>query len=395
MRSYFYILLFSLLICIFPARAQSDNDKVRISMLTCGVGDELYSSFGHTGIRVTDTTTGRDEVYNYGLFNFSDPDFYVKFTSGKLLYFVGVSSYRSFVEDYEYEQRTVTEQVLILDADQKAAILSYLKENLKPENASYKYDFLYDNCATRVRDIFPATLGSGFTFGQVLSEDDKVSFRNMIDQYLRNEHWSRLGINIILGSKIDKVMSNEEAMFLPDMLMNGLRKAHLDERPVSEAPVRLIKGADRSSPRPNAPMWAMIGFLLLTLCIFFLKPLAALKRLWVFLLLLTNGALGVLLLFMWLGTDHQSCANNLNVLWALPVNIIGAFTIFKPRKWHVQYSLLAMILLLLALLVHITGIQVMPLVELMPYYIAMLYAYVFIYKKATATFGDRVRSSMA
>lgn len=395
MKFYLYILLFSLLSCISPALAQNDNNRIRISMLTCGVGDELYSSFGHTGIRVMDAAKGRDEVYNYGLFNFSDPDFYTKFTRGKLLYFVGVSSYRSFVEDYEYDRRTVTEQELILNTEQKTAILSYLKENLKPENASYKYDFLYDNCATRVRDIFPATLGPDFKFGQVLPEGHKVSFRAIIDQYLRNDHWSRLGINIILGSKIDKVMSNEEAMFLPDMLMRGLQNARLDGQPVAKGPVQLVRGADRSAPRPNAPMWVMIGFLLLTLCIFFLRPLVALKRSWVFLLLMTNGALGVLLLFMWLGTDHQSCANNLNILWAFPLNIIGAFTIFKPKRWHIQYSLLAIILLLLSLLVHIIGIQVMPLVELMPYYIAMLYAYVFIYKNAIATFGERVRSSLA
>lgn len=375
--------------------AQQDSNNIRISMLTCGVGDELYSSFGHTGIRVTDSTRGIDEVYNYGLFSFNDPDFYVKFTRGKLRYFVGTTSYRRFVEDYEYEQRSVMEQELLLDANQKNAILVYLKENVKPENASYKYDFLYDNCATRVRDIFPRTLGTDFTFGQVFEDDRKISFRRILNEYLRNSHWSRLGINIILGSKIDKDMSNEESMFLPDLLMAGLKKATINGQAMANTPEVLIKGADRSSPKPNAPMWAMIGFLLLTLAIFFLKPLRGLKTAWSILLIFLNGTLGVLLVFMWLGTDHQSCANNLNVLWAFPPNILAAFTLFKPRKWHIQYSMLAIILLLLALLVHIIGIQVMPLVEFMPYLIAMLYVYIFMYKRAIAAFGNRVGSSVA
>lgn len=394
MKHYLHLLFITMLLSL-GLHAQQDSNNIRISMLTCGVGDELYSSFGHTGIRVTDSTRGIDEVYNYGLFSFNDPDFYVKFTRGKLRYFVGTTSYRRFVEDYEYEQRSVMEQELLLDANQKNAILVYLKENVKPENASYKYDFLYDNCATRVRDIFPRTLGTDFTFGQVFEDDRKISFRRILNEYLRNSHWSRLGINIILGSKIDKDMSNEESMFLPDLLMAGLKKATINGQAMANTPEVLIKGADRSSPKPNAPMWAMIGFLLLTLAIFFLKPLRGLKTAWSILLIFLNGTLGVLLVFMWLGTDHQSCANNLNVLWAFPPNILAAFTLFKPRKWHIQYSMLAIILLLLALLVHIIGIQVMPLVEFMPYLIAMLYVYIFMYKRAIAAFGNRVGSSVA
>ncbi len=394
MKQLSFLILLGLLLS-FGAKAQQDSNNIRISILTCGVGDELYSSFGHTGIRIKDASRGLDEVYNYGLFSFNDPDFYLKFTRGKLLYFVGKTSYRGFVEDYEYEERSVMEQELQLNEQQKSAILSFLKENLKPENASYKYDFLYDNCATRVRDIFPKTLGGAFRFGQVFEDDKKISFRSILNEYLRNSHWSRFGINIILGSKIDKDMSNEETMFLPDMLMTGLKTASLNNQPIAKPAEQLIKGADRSAPKPNAPMWAMIGLLVITLIIFFLKPFRGLKLTWSFILLLLNGALGSLLVFMWIGTDHQSCANNFNILWAFPINIIGAFTIFKPKKWHIQYSLVAIILLMLSLLVHIIGIQVMPLVELMPYLICMLYAYIFIYKRAIATFGNRVRSSVA
>ncbi|MNY06656.1 hypothetical protein D3C86_1394230 [compost metagenome] len=127
-----------------------------------------------------------------------------------------------------------------------------------------------------------------------------------------------------------------------------------------------------------------MGVLLVTLLIFFVKPLRALKAVWTFALLLISGLLGCFLLFMWFGTDHHSCGNNYNLLWAFPLNLIAAFTVFRPRKWHVQYGLLVVGLLLIALLVHAIGLQVMPLIEILPFLISLLYSYMFIYKRALA-----------
>lgn len=370
-------------------------DQTRMSLLTCGVGDQLYSSFGHTAIRYTDPAKGIDEIYNYGMFDFSDPDFLMKFTRGKLLYYVGIGSYNNFVEDYSYEQRSVIEQELNLSPEQRSKILAFLKENLKPENKYYKYDFLYDNCATRVRDIFPNILGSGFQFGASLPEGKKITFRGIINEYQRNNHWARLGINLVLGSRIDKVMSNEEAMFLPDMLMQGIATAQLDGTPiVAGASKQVIKGADYSARGPNGPMWVMVGLLLFTLMVFFVRPLRVLKPAIAFLHLFISGLLGFMLLFMWLGTDHQSCANNYNLLWALPFNLPFAFTIFRPRKWHKQYSLIAIALLILGLMVHAIGIQVMAITELIPFFLCLLYVYLFIYKRAIGAFGGGAGSSV-
>lgn len=389
-------ILLLLLLSTFNLFAQNDTaaDQTRMSLLTCGVGDELYSSFGHTAIRYTDPARGIDEVYNYGMFNFG-PDFLMQFTRGKLLYYVGIGSYVNFVEDYSYEQRSVVEQELALSPEQKSKILAFLKDNLKPENKYYKYDFLYDNCATRVRDIFPGILGAGFSFGNSLPEGRKISFRKIINEYQRNNHWARLGINIVLGSRIDKVMTNEEAMFLPDMLMQGMATAKLDGTAVvAGSPKQIVKGADRSALSPNGPLWAMIGLLLITLIVFFVRPLQVLKPFIALLHLLLSGLLGIILLFMWLGTDHQSCANNYNLLWALPFNLPFAVTIFKPRKWHKQYSLIAIVLLILALMVHVIGIQVMAITELLPFFLCLLYVYLFIYKRAIGAFGGGAGSSV-
>lgn len=376
-----YTLLCSLL--SFVALAQQDTSRIRISVLTCGTGEELYTTFGHSGVRIIDSTAHTDLVYNYGLFNFGDPEFYTKFTRGKLLYFVGTETFDDFMSTYRYEQRNVAEEVLDIGIKEKQNIIAYLQENLKPENRSYKYDFLYDNCATRIRDIFPKTLDSTFRFGPVLKQR-KVTFRAILNEYLRANHWSRFGINILLASRIDREMTDEQAMFLPDMLFAGLRNATYQKRILASQITTIYKGAPKPKVGPNQPLWMMMGVLLLVLLVFFVRPLARLKNLVSFLLLLVSGALGCFILFMWFGTDHKSCANNFNILWALPFNLFAAFSIFRPRKWHVKYGLLGIGLLMIALLVHIIGLQVMPLIELLPFIVSLLYIYMYMYKRGLA-----------
>jgi peptidoglycan/LPS O-acetylase OafA/YrhL len=212
----------------------------------------------------------------------------------------------------------------------------------------------------------------------------KVTFRAILNDYLKTAHWSRLGINILLASRIDKEMTDNEAMFLPDMLFAGMKRSTYHQRVIVSEIATLNKGADKIKAGPNQPLWVMMGVLLLTLLIFFVKPLHRLKAVWAFILLLVSGLLGFFLLFMWFGTDHNACGNNYNLLWAFPLNLLAAFTIFRPRKWHVSYGLLAVGLLLIALLVHAIGLQVMPLIEILPFLISLLYCYMFIYKRALA-----------
>ncbi|RQO31991.1 hypothetical protein DBR32_04100 [Taibaiella sp. KBW10] len=385
------ILFAFFLLCLsFCARAQQDTSRIRISVLTCGTGEELYTTFGHSGVRVVDSNAQTDLVYNYGLFNFSDPDFYSKFTRGKLLYFVGTESFPDFMSTYQYEKRNVAEEVMNVGMADKQRIIQYLKENLKPENRSYQYDFLFDNCATRIRDIFPNTLDTSFRYGAVLNAK-KVTFRAILNEYLRANHWSRLGINILLASKIDREMTDEEAMFLPDMLYTGLRTATYHQKVLMSEITTIYKGADKPKLGPNKPLWMMMALLLLVLLVFFVRPLRRLKNILSFTLLLLSGALGCFILFMWFGTDHKSCDNNYNILWAFPLNLIVAFTMFKPRKWHIKYSLFAIGLLMVALLIHSAGIQVMPLIELLPFFVSLLYIYMYMYKRALAAYAAQAK----
>lgn len=362
----------------------------QISILTCGIGEELYSSFGHTGIRVLNRVTGRDEVYNYGTFNFSDPDFYSKFTSGKLLYYLDKSTYSNFMDTYVEERRYVKEQVLHLPDDRVGAFVAYLERNLLPEYKDYKYDFLFDNCATRVRDIFPAVLGEEFYFGEVL--DKPVTYRSIINQYLGHKHWARFGINLLLGSKVDSVMTDEGSMFLPEFLYKGLVHARYKSEHLVASEQILLDYKIKLNRTLNGPMWLMIGLLILVILAFQVKAFAYLKTPVRFVLLLVTGLLGILMLGMWLATDHQSCSDNYNILWALPVNIIVAFAASKKRTWLKIYALAAISLLIAALVVHVIGIQRMPLIELSPLLICLMYIYVDLYKGNLAVGVVKVES---
>ncbi|MBU3676979.1 MAG: DUF4105 domain-containing protein [Chitinophagaceae bacterium] len=215
------------------ARAEELMQDVRlqVSIITCGPGHDLYSVYGHSAVRIVDSTRGTDKVYNYGTFDFSDPEFYWKFTRGKLLYYLSVESYEGFVRNYDQEGRSVYEQILNLNRNDALAIQNFLETNTLPENKYYRYDFLFDNCSTRIRDIFPKLMGERFSFGIAMS-DDSLSFRELLDVYERNIHWERFGINLLLSSTVDRRMKGYESMFLPDYLQKGFHGAQLDGRPL-------------------------------------------------------------------------------------------------------------------------------------------------------------------
>lgn len=360
--------------------APGDNSRLRISILTCGSGTELYSSFGHTGVRVIDSNRGSDDVYNYGTFDFSAPGFYTNFLLGKLLYYLDKSSYSAFAATYIDEKRSIEEQVLDLNEVQKKAILSYLDSNLRPENRSYAYDFFFDNCATRVRDIFPKVLGEEFYFGSALN-GKKISYRGIMNQYLLNKHWERFGMNLLLGSPTDSIMSDDGSMYLPDFVHKSLIHAKYRGRHVVGADHVLLKSGITESRKFNGPLWMMIGLLILTILAFHIRAFQYLKPVIKFVILFITGLLGCLMLFMWLGTNHQACGDNYNVLWAIPLNIVVAFAAHKKRFWLKIYALAAISLLIVALAVHLIGFQRMPLIELSPLLLALMYIYIDLYKQ--------------
>ena len=341
MKKYF------LFICLFVFKfssAQTDSSKLQISILTCSPGNELYSIFGHTALRIVDSTNGSDIIYNYGTFDFEDPNFLMKFTRGKLDYFLSQEYSLDFFASYQFEGRTITEQILNLTFTQKNKIQDALLKNLSGNNKFYKYDFLFDNCTTRIRDILKNN--ASFICNTSLVKSN-TTFRNMLYQYLDSGgmSWSKLGIDFLLGSKIDRTVTIEESTFLPDYLMFAIDSFNTKQQFISNRKTYPVTSLITSS-KNNQPLWVISILLVIVVALYFIYKPKAQKILHIlsYILVLITGLLGLLLLFMWLGTDHKSCANNYNLLWALPTNIIGFYFIIKKSKYKNWYFNFATIL---------------------------------------------------
>ncbi len=373
----------NLLLCLLlllPAGlfAQEDSSRLRISLLTCGPGDEIWAQFGHTAIRVTDSAMGTDLVYNYGTFSFGE-GFEIQFMRGKLLYYVSYYPYELFLDEYSNPERRVEEQVLQISGEQKKAIQDYLVENAKEENRYYKYDFFFDNCATRIRDVFPMAMDKDFSYGPTLPETSKLTFRQIMNEYFYRVHFERLGCNLLLGSPIDKVMTESEVMFLPDFLRDGMAGATLAGRKIAPETTVVFEGPGKVPAGPNWPLIVLSIAAILTIIGIAVPKLKFLGDFMSFLFLFVTGLLGCLMLVMWLWTDHQGCQQNYNILWALPTNVIFAFV---PRKrTKNKYAILAVVLIFVSLLLHVSGIQQLPLLELSPLLLALLFIFGSIIKR--------------
>lgn len=188
-------------------------DNATISILTCGTGNEIYSIFGHSAIRVKDPSKNIDWVFNYGTFDFDTPNFIPKFLRGKLLYQVKGTKYDSFLVEYQYYQRDVREQILNLSPSEKEEIIGALTEVIKPENRDYLYDFFFDNCVTRLRDLLSAHIDP---LNYPEEPQETITFRGLLHNYTPHMPWTQFGMDLILGAKTDKITTVSDQMFLPE-----------------------------------------------------------------------------------------------------------------------------------------------------------------------------------
>ena len=339
----------------YAAKAQQDSSGLQISLLTCSPGAELYSVFGHNALRIVDSAAGTDIVYNYGTFDFNDPDFYTKFVRGKLLYFVSQVSYNDFLFEYQYFKRGVKEQVLNLSHQEKKKIQADLFENVREENRYYKYDFLYDNCTTRLRDIiFQKNKYEVYQIPGFIPQGQ--TFRDHLHVYLDRAQmrWTALGIDLLLGLEADIPMTQMESMFLPDFLYKGVSLATMKQEKIERKKIEIL--ADMQPTPVSISFYLDPLFVFIVFCIALLLPsfyFTSLQSLADGIWLIVTGLLGLFLLFMWFGTDHQSFSKNLNLLWAFPLNLYFAFKLNDIKKWMRQFfkawSLVLLVLIAISL----------------------------------------------
>lgn len=323
MKNIRYNICFLFLLCFFwlPGKAIVATDHTQISVLTCAPGNELYSLFGHTAIRVECPENALDIVFNYGTFDFHTEHFYLKYAQGLLPYQLSITSYENFIRSYVFDNRSVWSQRLLLDVRQKQRLLDLLTDNYKPENRTYLYNFLYDNCSTRVRDIIEASCGKAI---QWHVPDEHKSFWNLLDEYLVRMPWVKWGIHTILGQRGNRTATPYQYMFLPDYLLEGLEHATLNGSLLA-APVETLFEAEEATlanPWYGSPLFifslASVVIIYL-LCRFrsgrFLTSVA-------FPLFLLSGIIGCLLVFLGGFTQHPMTAPNYNLIWANPVNLL-------------------------------------------------------------------------
>lgn len=314
------------------------SNKAQIMAVTCGpYQGELYSAFGHSAIRVYDPEQNINWIFNWGVFDFNQPNFYLNFAKGYLHYRLAVMNYEPFVDSYIEENRYVHEQVLNLTPQQNQKLFDYLRWNARPENMHYYYDYFYDNCATRVRDVLTTVFKDSIQFdGSYITTN--YSIRELCDNYLQQQPWGDLGIDLCLGLPMDKKATPYEYMFLPDYIESGFNHAQFITPNGSKPLVAQTIFTNQTKPKPaRAIFWRPVVFttaLLLLGLLLTLVELRKKKHFKVFDISLQTiaGLLGWLLLALWTLTDHNAAARNMNLIWAFPLYFPLAFFLLKRQR---------------------------------------------------------------
>ena len=339
---------FLLIVCILlffsrlDAQQVTIGDSAVVSLITCSPGEEVYSKFGHTAIRVKDKINNVDVVFNYGIFSFETEHFYYKFIKGETDYQLGIYDTNFFLPEYAERNSMVWEQVLNLTSAEKKNLVATLLENYEPQNRIYRYNFVFDNCSTRPRDKITSSVDGYIRYHQT---SEPTTFRRWVGDYVGTDTWLKFGIDLIFGIDADAVASQKESQFLPEVLMSDFQ----------EAEIVTLDGKSRKLVEKSATVLVDKKHVETTTSIFdfLLKPLAVSLFLLILgvlitlldikykkhnkifdsILLFITGIAGVIAFYLMVFSTHPLVASNLNILWINPLNMIVAFLIWiKPLR---------------------------------------------------------------
>ncbi len=332
-------------------KESTPEDSIHISLLTCAPGDEIYTLFGHTAIRVKIANQNIDRVYNYGLFNFNTPNFVFRFALGKTDYQLGATTFPYFLAEYEYYNRAVWEQTLNLTLEEKNRLIHLLNDNNKPENRIYRYNFFYDNCATKPRDIISESIIGDIKYTGNINE----TFRSIIHQHTENHLWSEFGIDLCLGSPADKKVSISESMFAPFYLMALFNDAKIIDKEGNERTLIKDKKTIFSPKEVHTTKKTMLSPLVLFSLFFCIilfisyKGIKKRKSYWGIDLLLLSlyGIAGCVLGFLSFISTHPAVYPNYLLLVFNPIHLLAIpFALRRIRKKQKSYYLIIYCILL-------------------------------------------------
>lgn len=367
MKKFVLLFIVGILSAVSFSQEITFSDSTEISLLTCSPGPEVYAKFGHSGIRVQDKINGYDFVFNWGIFSFNTENFYIKFIKGQTDYLLGVQQTADFLPQYKERNSVVWEHVLNLKPNEKKELIKLLLINYKPENREYRYNFVFDNCATRPRDILLNSIDGHIIFQNAY---ETKTYRHAIGDYIGSDTWLRFGIDLIFGYQADKNMPQLQSMFLPEILKFELLNAKIsnsafrNERPLIKATNILVSSDEVETKEEsdwNKPfnLFVIILIVIVLISVYELVLDKRYNTLIDSLLLFITGAAGIIVFFLMFFSVHPLVKYNFNILWLNPLNVLAALFIwFKPFRIHMFfYQLFNLILVALALVAVAISVQ--------------------------------------
>ena len=376
------VLLTLILVSSAPVAAQEDippMDSIEFSLLTCQPHDEVYSLYGHTAIRYHELRPGGlDWAFNYGVFDFKKPHFVARFVFGLTDYELGAYPYKYFVKEYRRFGSMVTEQVLNLTDEEKMALHDALAINLRPENKIYRYNYFYNNCTTKARDIIESCINGKVEYAG--REDYTPSYRDIVHSMTRNNPWSRFGNDLLLGIKADWKTDLRQQEFLPGNLLydfdhaqiysNGNYRPLIKERRIAvPAGVQIIESGFPLSPLACAAILLAVGIVIF----FFEWRKKRVFVLWDVLLMMTTGTIGIVLTLM-LFSQHPTVSLNLQIILCNPLPWLFLWSVIRGREtryWKITAILAVLFLIGSFFQCYAEGIHVLALCLLMQCYANM------------------------
>lgn len=328
--------------------------QAEISLVTCYPGSRNYELYGHTMIRVQ--IEGQDLLFNYGIFNFKQSGFIYRFVKGDCDY--SLAAYPMQYLTQGYEDRKIVEQVLDLDDAQKVDIISFLWNNVQPENAVYRYGWAYNNCATKPRDIIENAVGGSLEYGN--PKRGEATFRSIMAYFDKNYPWQQFGIDMVLGYDLDHKLDYREQMFSPIILMEAMADATQERDgkriPVVKATNILVEGGDEGAvlgptPMVLTPMFVLTLLLVIVLALTIKERLGKRHYRWLDSVVFgVYGLVGVLVAFLTFVSSHYGTSSNLHIVWLHPLLLLPAILEWIKRMRplvaiiHVVNALLIMLL---------------------------------------------------
>lgn len=341
-----FIIITILLTCLIHDLRSQEATEAEIYLLTCGPGIETYSVYGHSALRIVIPDKGSDLVYNWGVFDFSTKWFAWKFAKGRLEYMLDTEPYESFLKNYMLEGRWVVSQKANLKKEEIQKLFTLIAENLKPENVKYRYDFFYDDCSTRIRDLFEKATGENLLYPyDEPQKDDLKTFRELTGEFQKGHPWMKFGVDLLMGSTCDKKASFRENMFLPLYLKSGLsalvvrRDSKMipllkDPEVVVDIEQQIIK--DKFFAGPLFIISMLFVIVIVVTGLFREKTVNTVIDIIVFLIF---SGLALMMVFFNFFTDHSQMRWNLNIIWLNPFIILCLVSLLLGRDWQTWFRI--------------------------------------------------------